>query len=48
MLYFHKQYYNIKSLSERKEKAKERMNYDSAIKTNLDIKPIDQPDKFEL
>ena len=48
MLYFHKEYYNIKSLKDRKEKAKERMNYDSTIKTNLEIKPIDQPDKFEL
>lgn len=48
MLYFHKEYYNIKSLKDRKEKAKQRMNYDSTIKTNLDIKPIDQPDKLQI
>lgn len=48
MLYFHKEYYNIKSLQDRKVKAQERKNYDSTIKTNLEIKPIDQPDKFEL
>ena len=48
MLYFHKLYYNIRSLKERKEKARERMNYDSTFKTNLDIQPMDQADKFEL
>ena len=35
MLYLHKQYYNIKSLRERKDNAKERLNYDSTIRTNL-------------
>lgn len=48
MIYIHKEYYNIKSLKERSQKAKERMNYDSTIKTYLNIKPIDQPDQFEL
>lgn len=48
MNYIHKEYYNIKSLKERKEKAKERMNYDSTIRTHLNIKPIDQPEEFEL
>ncbi|TCK93159.1 Fic family protein [Natranaerovirga hydrolytica] len=48
MRYFHKEYYNIKSLKERKEKAKKRMNYDSAIRTNLEIKPINQPELFTL
>ena len=48
MQYFHKLYYNIRGLKERKEKARERMNYDSTFKTNLDIQPMDQPDKFEL
>ena len=48
MLYFHKLYYNIRSLKERKEKARERMNYDSTFKTNLEIQPMDQADKFEL
>lgn len=48
MRYFHKEYYNIKSFEDRRSKAKERANYDSSIKTNLEIKPIDQPDKFNL
>ena len=48
MNYIHKEYYNIKDLKERKEKAKERMNYDSTIRTHLNIKPIDQPEEFEL
>ena len=48
MLYFHKEYYNLKTLKDRKTKSKERMNYDSTIKTNLEIKPINQPDKFIL
>lgn len=48
MLYFHKLYYNINSLEKRKEKAAERRNYDSTIKTNLDIQPMDQPHKLEL
>ncbi|MDD4088509.1 MAG: Fic family protein [Tissierellia bacterium] len=48
MNYFHKEYYNLKDLTERKRKAKERMNYDSAIITNLEIKPINQSDSFKL
>ncbi len=48
MLYYHKEYYNLKTLKDRKTKSKERMNYDSTIKTNLEIKPINQPDKFIL
>lgn len=48
MNYFHKEYYNLKSLEERKRKAKERMNYDSSIITNLEIKPINQSDSFKL
>lgn len=48
MLYFHKLYYNINSLEKRKERANDRINYDSTIKTNLDIQPMDQPHKLEL
>lgn len=48
MNYIHKEYYNIKSLKERNQKAKERMNYDSTIRTHLNIRPIDQPEQFEL
>ena len=48
MNYFHKEYYNLKDLTERKKKAKERMNYDSTIVTNLEIKPINQSDSFKL
>jgi len=46
--YFHKEYYNLKDLEERKRKAKERMYYDSTIITNLEIKPINQSDSFKL
>ena len=48
MLYFHKKYYNLKTLEDRKTKSKERINYDSTVKTNLEIKPINQSDKFIL
>lgn len=48
MNYFHKEYYNLRDLTERKNKAKERMNYDSSIITNLEIKPINQSDNFKL
>ncbi len=48
MNYFHKEYYNLKDLEERKRKAKERMYYDSTIITNLEIKPINQSDSFKL
>ena len=48
MLYLHKEYYNIKSLKKRKEKSKERISYDSTVRTNLDIKPINQPEEFKL
>ena len=48
MLYFHKLYYNIKGLKERRAKAQERMSYHSTIRTNLDIQPMDQPNKFKL
>ena len=48
MLYFHKEYYNLKTLDDRKDKSQERMNYDSTIKTNFKIKPINQPETFML
>ena len=48
MLYFHKEYYNLKTLDDRKNRSWERMNYDSTVKTNLEIKPIDQPETFKL
>lgn len=48
MKYLYKEYFNLKNIKERKEKAQERMNYDSAIKTNLEIQPINQPDRFKL
>jgi Fic family protein len=46
--YFHKEYYKLTHLTERKRKAKERMQYDSTIITNLEIKPINQSDSFKL
>ncbi len=48
MLYFHKEYYNLKTLNDRKNRSRERMNYDSTIKTNLEVKPINQPETFTL
>jgi len=48
MRYFHKEYFNLKDLKDRRAKAKERMYYDSTIRTILKIKPINQPDEFYL
>lgn len=48
MDYFYKMYYNIGSIEDRNKIAINRYNYDSAIKTGLKIKPIDQPKIFEL
>lgn len=48
MNYLHKEYYNLKNTADRKNKSKIRMNYDSAIVTNLEIQPINQPEKFNL
>lgn len=48
MNYLHKEYYNLKNLEERKQKAKDRMNYDCSIITNLEIKPINQSESFKL
>ena len=48
MKYFHKEYFNLKNVKDRKEKARERMNYDSTVKTNLEIHPMDQPNKFKV
>jgi len=48
MQYFHKMFYNIPSSEERKSFANNRYNYQSTIKTGLEIKPIDQPNTFEL
>ncbi len=48
MNYFHKLYYTISSSEERDRMVKERYNYHSTIKTGLEIKPMDQPKKFEL
>lgn len=48
MLYFHKKYYNLKTLEDRKIKSRERINYDSTVKTNLEIKPINQPERLIL
>ncbi|OLS03217.1 Fic family protein [Tissierella creatinophila] len=48
MKYFHKMFYNIKGIEERKEISTNRYNYESTIKTGLEIKPINQDDIFEL
>ena len=48
MIYFHKEYYNLGDLKERQKKALERMNYDSSVKLDLEIKPINQPNSFKL
>lgn len=48
MHYLYKEYYNLKTYEERKSKANERRSYDSTINFNLDIKPINQPEKFNL
>lgn len=48
MRYLHKEYYNFKNFSSKKNKAKERINYDSTINTKLKIKPMDQPDEFYI
>lgn len=48
MQYFHKMFYNIALNEDRKNIAKNRYNYQSTIKTGLEIKPIDQPNTFEL
>ena len=48
MQYFHKMFYNISSSEERKAIAESRYSYESTIKTGLEIKPIDQPNIFEL
>lgn len=48
MEYLHKEYYNLKDISERKTKSKTRLSYDSTIATNLEIQPINQPEKFKL
>ncbi len=48
MQYFHKMFYSISSTEDRKNVAKKRYNYESTIKTGLKIKPIDQPNIFEL
>lgn len=44
----HKEYYKFKNTDERKEKAIKRSSYDSSVNTNLEIKPINQAEKFKL
>lgn len=48
MDYFYKIHYGIKYNKDRKSALESRYNYDSTIKTGLNIKPIDQPKVFEL
>ncbi|TJX14976.1 Fic family protein [Tissierella creatinini] len=48
MKYFHKEYFNLGDFESRQKKAKERMNYDSTIVTDLEIKPINQPEIYRM
>ncbi len=48
MLYFHKEYYNLKTTKEKELKLAERLNYDSVIKTNLKIKLMNRQEQFVL
>ena len=48
MRYLYKEYYNLKTIDERKSKANQRRRYDSTINFDLEIKPINQPEKFSL
>lgn len=48
MEYFYKMYYSISSDKERDRIAQARYNYDSTMRTGLEIKPINQPKTFEL
>ncbi len=48
MEYFYKTFYNTNLYNDREAIAKNRYNYDSTIKTGLEIKPIDQPNTFGL
>lgn len=48
MQYMNKVFYNLKGYEERNRKLKERLNYDSIILPNLQIKPINQPKTYDL
>lgn len=48
MQYMNKLFYNLGSISSREAKLKERLNYDSVMLPNLEIKPIDQSKIYEL
>lgn len=47
-MYMHKKFYTLSSKSERNDEYKKRITSRHAIKTNLFIKPQDQPDTFRL
>ncbi len=48
MEYMNKIFYNLGSNKDRKLKMDSRLSYDSTIKTNLTIKPINQSKTFSL
>lgn len=48
MEYMHKIFYNLAGRRERKEKLKERLDYDSILKPNLKITPLNQDELFQL
>lgn len=48
MQYMNKVFYNLRGNEERNKKLSERLNYDSIILPNLQIKPINQPKTYDL
>lgn len=48
MQYMNKIFYNLKTSSNREDKLKERLNYDSIILPGLDIKPLEQNKTYSL
>lgn len=48
MQYMNKTFYNLKSASNREDKLKERLNYDSVILPGLEIKPLNQNKTYNL
>ena len=48
MQYMNKTFYNLKSASNREDKLKERLNYDSVILPGLEVKPLNQNKTYNL
>lgn len=48
MQYMNKVFYNLKSASNREDKLKERLNYDSVILPGLEVKPLNQNKIYNL